>query len=340
MANGSYLDPVKRAKQELEEIRTQMKAETGSDTEAIPDGSDTGTEGGGGKVNMEAPDGDAAKKNGDQPGGDSHDKRKAEDDEDPAVWKQRYLSLRGLFNRRLEESTADLRTRISALEQENTQLKSSSATSSDEGESVGDKLNLLKDRYGDEFAEAVSEMFSTELSAQLGPLKRDVDEFRAENSKAKFATKMSELCPEWPEINVSPDFAEWLEEFDPISARSYRELLMEAFNAGNAGRTAAIFNIYKTNSIAKNKQGKGGNGNRPDASGKNEKKAMPESLIQPEARGTGYQSIAENSQGKVWTMAEVTEFYHKAELGKLDLKTIRETEAEIRIADSEGRIIG
>ncbi len=60
----------------------------------------------------------------------------------------------------------------------------------------------------------------------------------------EFLDADSELTGKWRQVNKDPQFLAWLAQPDPVMGRERRTMLMEAFNAGDAERTAAFFRAF------------------------------------------------------------------------------------------------
>ena len=56
---------------------------------------------------------------------------------------------------------------------------------------------------------------------------------------------LSRAVPDWEAINVDPNFILWLDQIDLFSGQKRKQMIDEAYNAGDAARTIAFFRAYK-----------------------------------------------------------------------------------------------
>lgn len=180
-------------------------------------------------------------------------------DEDPnsPTWQQRYRTLQGEFNAKvpqlqaaLKEQTRkneELEARLTSLEQAKPVERLT--TAKDEEEFGADMLDLI-----DRKAREIFQVREQELLSEIRQLRSTVQnaegtlnqvaETQIATAQDRMVAKLTELVPNWEEVNNDEGFLNWLGEADPVSGIVRQELLNAAHGKMDAVRIANIFKAY------------------------------------------------------------------------------------------------
>jgi hypothetical protein len=178
-------------------------------------------------------------------------------EQDPTYWKQRFLSTEG----RLKAAVAAHREETEAIHQQMSelteQIRTLQAAAPAPKTELGELLTPEQvETLGEEQAQVVVEtvmkaarkQVDTAIAAALKPLQDRETRQRAtdvETRKREFVTQLTELVPDYPEVDVSPGWLVWLEQEDPATGHVRQELMNAHITRGNAPAVAKFFNAYK-----------------------------------------------------------------------------------------------
>jgi hypothetical protein len=180
------------------------------------------------------------------------------------------------------------------------------------GRKAADVVNAEMSRLRAENAQLREEVGS--VSEQQGEARRDV-----------YFSNLERLVPDYRELNVDPDFLEWLAEVDTMSGQPRQNFLNNAFESYDVDRTAVLFDAFKELTAAAAKP-----------------KVVPKELQRQVAPGTSKASsvATTNANERIWKMSEIDRFYRDVARGTYkgnDAEQAR-IEAEIDQAVLEGRL--
>lgn len=175
----------------------------------------------------------------------------------PVYWKQRFLSTEGRLKAAVathREETEALHQQVSELTEQIRNLQASApAPKTDLGELLTpEQVETLGEDQAQVIVETVMKaarkQVDTAIAAAVKPLKdRETRQQTAdmEARKREFVEKLTELVPDYPEIDVSPGWLAWLEQEDSASGYVRQELMNGHIAKGNAQAVAKFFNAYK-----------------------------------------------------------------------------------------------
>lgn len=163
----------------------------------------------------------------------------------------------------------------------------------------------------------------------------------AKSAREKLIDALDQKVPEWKKLNTDDDFLNWLDEEDPYAGRVRAELLTEAYENNDAPRVIKFFTGFqKENAVV-----------TPTDEPSDETPEETESpeqpldeLVAPGTPKTGSAGAQKESGKKMWTNAEIQQFYaYKNEFIKKnpekDLpEQVIAVEKDIFAAQSEGRL--
>lgn len=187
-----------------------------------------------------------AKEKSDQPEAKPTEAEKTEDD----TWRQRYRSLQGKYNAEVPRLRAD----VNALRRENQELKERQAASG-KGPKAGEQGNTQGDEdidlgsfadYGEEI-QGLVRLVKTERArrVQMEQRMEQMGQTQSTSVESQYMTDLYTLVGEdLSAKNQDAGFLNWLNEADPLSGRTRRELLNEAAEERDAIRVSTFFHTY------------------------------------------------------------------------------------------------
>lgn len=190
------------------------------------------------------------------------------------------------------------------------------------------KEPLVKPEEVNEFGEPLVDLIRRaareELQAketELAKLKKEVESLKTTTVQSKevgFFDKLASQVPDWMAINDDPDFHAWLGEVDELTGSQRQAILTAAEEQRDADRVARFFKAFKK--VQENKQA-----------------AATTSLDSQVAPVTSRVEAPPKGK-KIWTRAEVADFYAKDRRGEYSAEEAAAIESEIQAAVREGRI--
>lgn len=258
---------------------------------------------------------------------------------------QQYRSLQGIHralvrsNGELQSQAQGLQAQLNTLSTEVEQLRqkpsptpSSIAPITDEEvREFSPELISVIERKAQMVTAPLNEALA-KVSAEAEALKRrnaeleqslaGVSNAQAEGAQARFLDRLVRLVPEYNELNFDKNFLSWLSQVDPLDARrrTLQDRLNEAVELGDAEAVASYFNTFKALVAA-----------QPQAP-----KPNLAAQAQPASRSAPDSTPAKN--GKVWTEAEIGQFYADVSRGKYTPQDKVRIEKEIYAAQKDNRI--
>ncbi len=181
---------------------------------------------------------------------------------DEGDWKQRYLSLQGMFNSQIGQLQAQLRQQMEISQQLTQRLNEKPTpapekpapmvTDKDEKAFGADLLDVMRRVAQEEFAR-LSAPILAEMERRLAPVQEQVGSVAQRQQLTaveQFWAALDAAVPDWKDINTNPSWIQWLEVFDPIAGKSRQDALNEAQQANDARRVVAMFNLWKAQNQA------------------------------------------------------------------------------------------
>lgn len=245
--------------------------------------------------------------------------------EQPAVqaedkWEARYKVLHGKYNAEVPRLHAAMKERdseLAALKEEVEALKQSRERTSlvkpEEVQEFGEPLVDLIRRAAREEVSAKDEEIA-ELKSQLKSLKSTTEQ----THEASFYEKLSALVPDWMAINNDPDFHTWLAEYDELTGYERQAILSEAEKRKDSNRVARFFEAFK----------------RVQSKAQVASAGSLEAQVSPVSTRTE----APPASKKIWTRAEISEFYAKDRRGEYADEQASAIDKDIQAAVREGRV--
>ena len=241
--------------------------------------------------------------------------------EDP-TWESRYKSLIGKYNAevpRLAASNKELTAKLQSIEKELEDLRTAKAEP---------RQSLVKPEEIQEFGEPLVDLIRraardeiSEKDQEIAALKSRLERFEVsttKNAEIDFFTRLSTSVPDWEETNKDADFLKWLAEYDELTGLQRQDALDDAVRNNDAIRAARFFNKWSDMNRTK----------AETASRSLEEQVVP----------TPVANTPPPAGKKIWTRAEIQDFYAKARRGEISDKDMVSIEADIHAAHIEKRI--
>lgn len=243
-----------------------------------------------------------------------------------AYWEHRFNVINGKYAAEvpaLREEVKSLTKKLDESVREITELKSASTQSSNPGGLTDEQIREGEEAYGEDFVSFVRQMIGNsrgpDNSAEVQELKRDLSAIKErdqQKTEASFWTALNELVPDWKAVNGDQAFHTFLAQYDPQTGQQRQQDLATAQQALDADGVAAVFNAFK-------KQ-------QPQP----EKQRIPDDQVDPPTS----RATTAPQGGRIWTGAEIKQFYTDKTNGKISAEEGKRLEADIFLAQKQGRI--
>lgn len=259
-------------------------------------------------------------------------------------FRQRYLVLKGKYDKEIPE----LKIALSDALEQNRELRSmleqqshltrpqppavtrngngnnhSKLIKPEEEEEYGKDFFDVVGRRAREIAEEMVEERLSKLNLQQQPTRSPQQQ--AEDNKERVRAALESSVPGWVEINQSQNFLAWLADVDVFSGKMKRELLTDAFKAGDAARVVSFFKAFQEDSAG-----------TPTPTARTPS-VDAGTLVAPQTSLSGNPVDAPGGT-RIWTQAEIAEFYAEVRRGRIPPDRKNATEREIIRAAAEGRV--
>jgi len=235
-------------------------------------------------------------------------------------WEHRFKVLQGKYNAevpRFAHENKDLKSRLQSLEEQLDEMKNAKPPEL-----------LVKpeeiEQYGEGLIDVARRVAREELASKdaiIAKLRSEIDSVKSVQSSVvqdSFFRSLTEMVPDWEALNADTNFLNWLDEVDDLTGETRQALLGRAEQARDPVRAAKFFNTYKKMSqtwAAKSA-------------------ASLEQQIVPPTN----QAPSTPQAKKIWTRAEITNFYDRLRRGSISDADANAIEADIASASVEGRI--
>ena len=276
-----------------------------------------------------------------------------------ADWEHQFRSLKGRYDREAEEKRR--------LQQQNVDLQRLMAQvgpppAASEGSGVrfntappppGKRITQKEiDEFGPELMDVVGrraaevyEPYIQQLVTELNQVKRQVGGVQNSvvfDARVKMYDDLAREVPNWDAINNSPQFAQWLDQIDPISHRARREFLNVAHNGNQTGQVVDIFRSFLS-TLAPNGPANGQGQAPGNGAGGYTPASTPQlDLMQYAAPGrakTGQTTVP--PEKPIFNATDIQQFYRDKTAGKYAGREdeMARIEAALFEAGREGRVI-
>jgi hypothetical protein len=234
-------------------------------------------------------------------------------------WEHRFKVLQGKYNSevpRFAEQVRELTKRLEGLEHENQKLKEEPPKPLVTQQEI--------DEYGEGLIDVARRIAQEEVAkkqSEIDTLKRQLDSVSqaATNTASNdFYRSLTEMVPDWEQLNTDPNFLKWLEEIDELTGEPRMSLLARVEQLRDPVRVAKFFTSYKKTS---------------QTWAANAQSSLAQQVVPPTNKAPETPPAK-----KVWTRGEIAEFYSRLKRGEVGDQEALAIEADITAASIEGRI--
>lgn len=237
-------------------------------------------------------------------------------------WEARFKTLSGKYNAevpRLHAAIKERDAKLNSLTEEVEALKASL---------TAPREQLVKPEEVNEFGEPLVDLIRRAAREEVQVKDKEIAELKRKleslsvtttaNHEVSFYDKLNSQVPDWSTLNDDPEFHAWLGEVDELTGMTRQSILSQAEEKRDADRVARFFKAFKK--VQQDKQ-----------AATNESLA---SQVAPTATRT-----PEAPQGKkLWTRAEIADFYARDRRGEYTEEKAAAIDAEIQLAIREQRV--
>lgn len=259
----------------------------------------------------------------------------------PEDWRQRYLTLQGMFNAevpRLNARLKDLEGQLQARVPEPptppvAAFAPERVTPKDVEVFGGDLIDLIKRQSTD-----IVDKERAAVSAELLKVQRENAEFKKQlggvvekqglSQRQVYLSDLTRAVPDAESLNVDARFLNWLAEIDPLSGVARQAYLNNAWEAFDAPRTANLFNAFKQ-----------AQGLIPQPNPLPDVQEELRRQVQPVTSGAA-ETVPDTHSERIWSKAQIERFYTDVTKGVYATKgaEAKRLEAEIDLAVASGRV--
>jgi len=266
-------------------------------------------------------------------------------------YKQQFLVLQGKYNAevpRLHDELKATRSQIDTLTQalankpDKPEDKPSgkngahSYISPEEIEEYGSEFVDFVGRKAKEIAETESSPVIAELRSELAEMRKQLNltgQQVSSSAQQNFIAQLDSEVENWRVINTDQVFINWLEDIDPYSGDTRKEMLLDAFNKRNLVRVKAFFYNFQQENAAVSTP-------NVQADVVDTSRLSLEDYVAPGQGKAGQQQGAPSSNKRVWTQKDINRFYKDVNQGSFKGRVAdqKRIEADIVAAGREGRV--
>lgn len=284
-------------------------------------------------------------------------------------WEQKYKVLQGKYNAevpRLQKQTSEQGEAIRQLREQLTATQNLLASLGEQRAAAPvaqptqatppARPSLIKDEERREFGDDLIDVMRRvareenagllpEIDRRVAPVARTVQQVvqateqagvrQAQSDRQTVLALLGSEVPNWLDLNADAGFLEWLDQKDPYAGAQRGELLKQAFEAHDGPRVVAFFKGYlKEHAVVTPPAAA-----TPPTAPKAPQRKL-EQLVAPGLPKTGAADTQDGSGKRVWTRAEIRDFYAATGNGSFKGTTEQRKamERDIFAAQSEGRI--
>jgi hypothetical protein len=239
---------------------------------------------------------------------------------DDEKWEARYKTIAGKYNAEVPRLHQQLKERDSELKGLKDRIELLEAASN--------KEPLVKPEEVQEFGEPLVDLIRRAAREEIGAkdteiqqLKAKLDSFEVKttaNTEATFYEDLAKAVPDWMAINDDPEFHKWLAEHDELTGFQRQQILSAAEANRDATRVARFFSAFK-----KVQEGTA---------------AAASTTLESQVAPTTSRVDAPPQGKKIWTRAEIADFYAKDRRGAYTEEQSAAIDSEIQLAIVEQRV--
>lgn len=272
-------------------------------------------------------------------------------------WKQKYAVLKGKYDAEVPRLSQDLResnSRIEKLEDKLTELAAKPIAQPEPEKSRADFTPEEVADYGEDLLDVIGRkarsIVESEYLPQINTLNTEITTLKNELGEtgqrvAKQETnevfaQLDNTVENWRETNVDPKFHEWLDQHDPYTGETRKNLMLRAFDRKNAHQVKAFFENFKKENAAVIPES---TASTPSGQGGTDAGATLDlnDYVAPGTPKSGGNAGAPKDK-RIWSSKDIGAFYSDVQKGRYRSRPDDKAriEADIVAATREGRVQG
>lgn len=256
-------------------------------------------------------------------------------DDDAAVWKQKYKTLQGMYDKdvpRLHAEVRELKTQLETMSAklettERVEKQVQSLVTDEDVKNFGEDLIEVQRKVAKEVAAEYDAKLQA-YEAKIATLEENIGSTQSSIAESSFNTRLHRLVPDFDTVNTDPKWIAWLDGVDPVLRGPRRTVAEQAFLSGDAEGVAYYVSMFKESMAPEP---------TPEVVAPNKEL---ERQIQPSRKASG--ATPTSQKGKNYTSAQIAQMFKKAvtlsSTGRID--EANKLEAEIDAAYMQGRVSG
>jgi len=232
---------------------------------------------------------------------------------------QPYKVLQGKYNAEVPRMAAEIR----GLREQIANMQAAPAQPS--APATGEAVAKMREDYGEDFVNSLVSIVRGELKTEMAPMTESVKR----TEKDMYLDRLTALVPNWQVLMNDAQFGAFLDEVDPLSGRSLRDMAIEADASGDANRVAKFYQKF----IDRNQTGQPA---QPSPAPTQDRR---EALVAPAAQ-KGQPAAPANAGPKIYQASEIKRFHDEVSRGVYANKPeeLKRLTAEMNLAISQGRV--
>ncbi|WP_144982919.1 hypothetical protein [Halomonas sp. C22] len=246
--------------------------------------------------------------------------------QDALYWQHRFQVLQGKYNSELPALRHEIEQLKEQVASKDQLLKAQEQKAPDNG-ITDEQLAHFKQEYGEDLITFIERMTrngaapletgnTKELQERLDRLENE----KHEDAEARFWVSLEQAVPSFQQINSDAGFLQFLSTFDPQTGKQYQQALSQAQQSLDAKGVADVFKLYLNQAAPKPQ----------------ETRTVPDEQVEP--RTTKAAPTPKAQGGKLWTGADISQFYRDKTAGRYSADEAERLEADIFAAQREGRV--
>lgn len=170
-------------------------------------------------------------------------------------FKQKYNTLRGKYDAEVPRLHQQVKELVATVDSLQAKLESANETPEVPKERVSLVTDEDREEFGEELldvtrkvAQEVAGEYEAKLDAankEINSLKEQLSNTGSQISEMSFDQQLGRAIPDFESVNASPEWAAWLNEYDPILRGPRRLAAQEAFNTGNVEAISDYVTMFK-----------------------------------------------------------------------------------------------
>ena len=262
-------------------------------------------------------------------------------------WEQKYKVLKGKYDKEVPRLSGEVRDLKRDMEQlrgyiaEQSQRPKEQGTQATQAEAFVTEEEI--EDYGPEFmdvvgrkAKEIATQMTADLRRELADVKKQVGAVGthvAASDRDKMFAKLDTEVENWQALNNQEEFLSWLDQHDPYSGEVRGKLLRNALESNDASRAIAFYKGFLKEHATVST-------GSAEPQFRDTQKADLEELVAPGKPKGHTPSRGAQDEKRIWTEAEVEQFYADRQAGAFKGKKdeAEKIERQIFAAIREGRV--